>query len=251
MALTQYLNLTKLELQYPASAAGKLFSDTDLTTWINLARAQLAGEAECISNFASLPVVQGTRQYNFTSVVLTAPDSGIQGIFKVQQAMVQLGTGQGGQGYVWMRPRNFPWFLFYHLNQIVPPEGLPTEWSQYGQGVTGTIFVDPVPDQAYTLSLDSVCYPVNLVDDSTVEAIPYPWTDVVPFYAAWYALCAAQKQTDADKMWERMQTYMARARRLSNPDVNPSAYRQMVQPNPNPIAAAHIGLKQGRGGNSQ
>ena len=229
----------------------KLFSDTDLTEFINLSRGQLAGEAECISNFASLPLVAGQRQYAFTSVVLTAPATGIQGVFKLQQSFVQLGQGQGGQGYVWMTPRPFPWFSLYKLNQVVPNEDLPKEWTQYGQGVTGTIFVDPVPDQAYTLSLDSICYPVNLVDDSTVEAIPYPWTDVVPFYAAWYALCAAQKQTDADKMWERMQTYMARARRLSNPDVNPSAYRQMVPPNPNSVAANHLGMKQGRGGSGQ
>lgn len=244
--LSTYLNLTKLQLQYPSTAAGKLYSDADLTTFINQARGQLAGDAECIANFASLTLTAGQRQYNFSSVALGSPSTGIQGIFNIRQSLLQLGTGSGGQGYVWMRPRSFPWFTLYHLNNVVPDEGQPSEWSQFGQGVSGTIFIDLVPDQAYTLSLDTICYPVDLVDDSTVEAIPYPWTDVVPFYAAWYALCASQKQTDADKMYQRVELYMNRARKMSNPDVVPQAYRQPV---PDPAKGLHLGIPtRGRGG---
>jgi hypothetical protein len=242
MALTSYLNLTKMQLQYPASAASKLFTDTDLTEFINLARSQLAGEGECISNLATLAVSAATAYapYDFTSVTFGSPSTGIQGIFNVRQAWVQVGTGS-----VWLHPRSWEWFGLYALNSAAPIPALPVRWCQYGQGVTGTLYFDPIPLNNYTMNLDTICYPIALVDDTTAEAIPYPWTDVVPFYAAWYALCAAQKFDAADKMFERVQLYMSRARRMSNPDVVPQNYRQAP---PDPTMAGHLGIKPQRGG---
>lgn len=243
ITLTDYLNRTKLQLQNPAGAASKLFTDTDLTTYINLARSQLSGEGECIRNFATLPAPTGTRTLNFSSIVLAVPTAGILDVFNVRQTLVQLG---GGLLILTVRP--FPWFVQYHMNKIVPTPALPTDWSQYGQGIGGSIYLDPVPDQDYVLNVDCVCQPVDLVDDTTVEAIPYPWTDVVPFYAAWYALTSANRQTDADKMMERVQLYMSKARTISTSEVVPGSFLQAPA---DPSLQNKFGLKQGRQGGGQ
>jgi hypothetical protein len=146
-----------------------------------------------------------------------------------------------------MHSRPFPWFTLYALNQIVPKTDVPKEWSQFGQGVAGTIFVDPLPDQDYTLTLDTICYPDDLVDDTTVEVIPYPWTDCIPFFAAYYTLLGAQRMADAEQMFERYERFMTRARGMSNPDVLRNNFMQSVdQTLPN-----KLGMKPSRGGGGQ
>lgn len=241
ITLSTYITRTQLELQNPAGAAAKLYTTADITTYINLARGQLCGESECIRNFGTLPITANNRVYNFSSIALASPSTGIQGPLHVRQSLVQIGTGS-----LWLHTRPFEWFTYYALNNVAPPTGMPQRWTQYGQGTTGSLYFDPVPDQSYTINVDTVCYPIDLVDDTTFEAIPYPWTDVVPFYAAWYALTSAQRQADADEMMKRVNLYMAKARGMSNPDVLPNAYSQ---PASDPTLPNRLGISGG--GNSQ
>lgn len=239
--LTAYLTQTKRLLQNPG-APTSLYSDVDLTSWINTARGQLAGDAECIRNYASLALVANQRTYNFSSITLGSPSTGIQGVFKVNTVWYQVASGQ-----VWIRPRPWEWFSLYSLNNPVPGSGPPLRWSQFGQGVNGTIWIDPLPNIAYTVPLDTVCYPVNLVDDTTVEAIPFPWTDSVPYFAAYLALLSAQapaRQADADKMLSRYDEFKNRARRYSTPSVLPGLYAQV----PNAVRSNQLGQSgQGAG----
>jgi hypothetical protein len=64
----------------------------------------------------------------------------------------------------------------------------PFWFAQYGQGTAGSFYIYPVPDQTYPMELDTLVLPMDLVDDSTPELIPDPWTAAVPFYAAYLAL---------------------------------------------------------------
>lgn len=241
IVLSTYTNRTYLQLQNPIGAAEKIFTEADIHTYINLARNQIAGNAECCRYFASLSAATDARVLNFSDIDTgVAATTGINGVFNVRQVLVQIGNGRA-----LMTPRPFPWFASYHLNKVIPETGLPTVWSQYGQGDTGSIYIDPLPDQAYTLNLDCVCIPIDLEDDTSFEAIPAQWTDVVPFYAAWYALTAAQRQTDADKMMERVRLYMGSARGNANPDVVPRAY---AQPGDDPTMANRIGVQKAKGG---
>jgi hypothetical protein len=136
-------------------------------------------------------------------------------------------------GRVWMRPRSWPWFSQYHLSQAVPSSGVPAVWTQYGQGETGSLYFDPLPDGDYTIDADCVCRPVDLVTDATPDAIPYPFSDAVPFFACYYALLAAQsqaRQADADRMLARYEEFKNRARGMSNPNVLPQNYEQQADP---------------------
>jgi hypothetical protein len=235
--LNAYLAATQALLQLPP-APTTLYPTTTLTTFINTGRGQVAGEGECIRFMATLPVVQGQQVINFSDINVNTVNTGIQGVIHVRTVWLQAGVGQ-----IWLRPRSFEWFSLYELNNAAPQPGPPKIWSQFGQGASGnetsagatssgpggTVYLSPVPDSAYTLMLDCVCYPIPLTADVEGEAIPYLWTDAVPYFAAYLALLSAQsaqRQGDANRMFERYTEFMNRARRFSTPDVLPGQYPQ-------------------------
>lgn len=248
--LASYLAQTARLLQNPAAPA-PLYSTADLTTYVNSARGQLAGESKAIRFMGSLPLVAGQRAYPFTSIALTGGiAAGIQGVLDAEIIWYQVGDGQK-----WIRPRPWPWFAQYELNNPVPDSGPPKVWTQYGQGAQaqasplpvggGSLYISPLPDTAYTCPVDCVCFPVPLVDDTTVEAIPYLWTDAVPYYAAYLALLSAQtgaRVQDAARMFQLYQEFVQRARRASTPMVLPGMYPQQ----PNPSRGNQLGV-QGAG----
>jgi hypothetical protein len=140
-------------------------------------------------------------------------------------------SATGGQ--IWVTPRPWPWFQQYNLYDPSLTTGPPTTWSQYAEGVNGTFFVAPIPDQAYTMDADCICYPVNLVNDSTVEAIPFEWTIAVPYYAAYLALLTAQTSdgmAKSEKMYQLYQQFLQRGRQIATPDVLPRNYPQQPAP---------------------
>lgn len=253
--LTAYLTSTRSLLQLPGSNSTSLYSDTDLTRFINTARGQVAGEGGCIRLHGSLSTVVGTDNYQFSAIGTGTPaTNGIQGVIRIDSMHCVAGIGQ-----VWMTPRPWPWFSLYNRNNPVPPQGQPTEWAQYGQGGApppaiapsggsvqgGTFYVSPVPDDIYQLNCNTICYPVALVDDTTVEALPYFWTDAVPFFAAYFALMSAQtnaRMADAAQMYKgHYNEFMTRARNQSNPDVNNWIYQQSGDP----AQATKMGIKGG------
>lgn len=61
---------------------------------------------------------------------------------------------------------------------------VPTMASQRGQGTSGDLYLYPIASQAYPLELDCFCLPNDLSTDSDYEAIPQPWQDAVPYFAA-------------------------------------------------------------------
>lgn len=250
--LTQYeTNLQNL-LQSPG-APTSLYSKPNLDLWINIARGQLAGEGECVRFQATISTVIAQRAYNFSSINTgTSATNGIQGVINIRQMTYNVGQNtQGVAGQQWIAPRSWEWFTLYHLNNPVPAPGPPAVWSQFGQGsagtgtgtsATGSFYVDPPPDAVYQLNCDCVCYPIALVDDTTVESLPYLWTDAVPFFAAYYAYLSSQtgaRQADAERMYNHYQTFLQRARQAANPSVLRGQYAQAGDP----AQAAKIGLK--------
>ena len=232
MALSAYITAFNELIQAPNSPT-PLISSAVATAYINTARNQIAGEGECIRVYASLTLTPGTQQYGFSAITFPVGTTGVQGVFNVRLANYALGNG-----FVYIRPRAWEWFhLYYHSTQQVA--AAPEVFAQFGQGVNGTLWFN-LPDAVnpYVISLDTVCYPIPLIDDSTVEAIPYPWTDAVPFYAAWLGMQQEQRQGDADRMMQRFKDLMSRARQMSNATVMPGNYEQ----SPDPFMAGRLGL---------
>ena len=235
--LTQYLTRTAQLLQNPA-APQPLYNETDLTGYINEARGQLAGTAECIRVPATLTITQATIAYPFADIVVPA-GQGLLAPIHVRNIWQMLGSG----GYHWIAPRPYPWFAVYEANNpaIQSQQGPPDTWAQYGQGVAGSIYFSPAPDQTYTCATDPVWLPAPLATDGDPEPIPYLWTDAVPFFAAYLALLGSQtgaRSQEADKMLERYGEFMTNARRSATPDILPDIWEQ----SPSPVRQNQLGL---------
>ena len=248
--LTAYEQQTSQLLQNPPAPTA-LYTTALLKGYINTARGQLAGEGQCIRAIGTIATVVGQRAYNFASINLgVAATTGIQGAIHVRRISIDIGLGQK-----WMTPRSWEWFDLYHLNNVVPQNDIPTDWSQYAQGAatpvgasaaSGSFYLDPPPNDIYTLNCDCVCYPIPLVDDTTVEAIPYLWTDAVPFFAAYYALLSSQtsvRTRDAGEMLQYYNEFVGRARNAANPSVLTTMYQQSQDP----AAAGKLGQRQQAG----
>lgn len=192
----------------------------------------------------TIQTVIGQRNYNFSSINIGTPSAtGAQGVINVRRIMYAVAQGQK-----FVRPHQWEWFDLYNMNNPVPVNGPPVDWAQYGQGGSGqgsitgigtgamgsgSFYLDPPPDLVYTLNCDCVCYPIALAADTDVEALPYLFTDSVPFFAAYYALLTAQmnaRLSDAERMFNYYQTFMQRARQASNASVNRTIYQQAQDP---------------------
>ena len=116
-------------------------------------------------------------------------------------------------------------FQAYYRSYNLGLQNYPTIWSQYGFGVTGSIYLWPQPSQPSQMDWDAYCLPVALVDDTTAEAIPYPWTAAVPYYAAELAYRDAQRTDDADKVHAEYERRVEEATVMSTPPVVETYYQ--------------------------
>lgn len=209
------------------------FNPADLTTYINTARGQVAGDGECVRRFGTLAITQNTQGYPFGQI--SGLGSDVSGPINVRNMQYALGAG-----FRYITPKSFEWFSLYYFDNPLAPQGPPNVWAQLGQGTAGTLYFGPVPDMGYTLQCDTVCNPIALTLDSSAEALPQFWQDAVPFLAAWYALMSAQASgvnVDPDKMYQRYETFKDRARRFATPSVLPGIYPQT----PDLVAANRFG----------
>ncbi len=252
--LTAYLARTNQLLQNPA-AATQLYATADLTSYINQARGQLAGETECCRYLGTLTTQINVRNYNFSSIGLGS-GNGLGGVLNARQMLYAVASG-----YQWIRPRPWSWYFLFKLNNPVPQQGAPEVWSQFSQGssgqgsetgigtgtmTSGSFYLDPPPDLVYSLLIDCSCYPSALAADTDVEAIPYLFTDAVPYFAAYLALMSAQtsiRMEYAQKMFELYQMFVDRANKASAPNV----VRRLYERQPSPMTINKLGVMSKEG----
>lgn len=203
----------------------EVVNPANIINFINKARSQIASEGACLRVNSTFTTVNGTQTYTFASI--TTGVAGVSGVLNIRMVNV---TVAGVRTFVDAWP--YEWFNRYFLCSPSPQTGTPNSWSQYGQGTSGSLFLYPIPAGTYTVTCDTVCYPSDLAADTDTEAIPYPWTDAVPFYAAAYCYLSVQKVDQAVNMWQRFEELVNRARAFSTPNVLPMQYSQIPRPIP-------------------
>jgi hypothetical protein len=144
-----------------------------------------------------LYTIAGQETYAVTTAaaVIAAANPGVNQVLGVQSIAVAWGSVKPVLDYA-----PFSIVQAYLRSINTAPTNTPAVWSQYGQGTTGNVYLYPIPSQNASMEWDCYCQPVDLVDDTTVEAIPYPWTEAVPYYACYRAYLAAQRAPDSQMM---------------------------------------------------
>ena len=175
----------------------------------------------------SLTTVAGQEVYTFsTANTLAATNSATTGIHQVA-GIYSVSIAYGANAAMKPALDYKPWseFQAYYRSYNNGMQNYPVIYSQYGQGAKGSIYIWPIPSTASQMDWDAWCQPITLVDDTTVEAIPYPWTDCVPYYTAFWAYRNSQRAEDAKMMKEEFETYMKEAQAASTPPMVPSYYQ--------------------------
>lgn len=215
MALNAYLD----QVQSLLDDAGAVeYTVPNLTTYINDARVQIGLASESIRFIGTLGLVANVQAYSFGQI--GGMTTGVGGALVVRKASVRT-TAEWTE----MFDREWEWFWSNCLNgplSVTP--GTPNTFSQFQPGIGGILFVSPTPPNGFNARLDCVGYPIALGDDNTPEALPYPWTEAVQYYAAYLAFLNAQRNADADAMLQRYDLFQTRGTQMTTPTTLPVQY---------------------------
>ena len=178
--LSDYITTTR-RLLHDANA--NFWSDSELTDDINAARNRLVRDTGCNRVLQSSNAVTSQEVYPFSGLP--------QGSATLDVLNVNLYWGNSR-----IPMRYLPWTQFnaelrYWQNYV----GRPIAFSMYGPQ---SFYLAPVPDQTYVIEVDTVVQPTNLVNMSDVETIPLPFTEPVPYYAAYTAKFKEQSYGEAE-----------------------------------------------------
>jgi hypothetical protein len=104
-----------------------------------------------------------------------------------------------------------PWTQFnaqlrYWQNYI----GRPVAFSVFGQS---QIYISPVPDQVYTIEVDTTILPLPLVNGAQVDTIIDPYTTPVAYYAAYTAKFKEQSYGESEIFFQQ---YINKVRSVLN-----------------------------------
>ena len=201
----------------------QFYSTTDLTSFINLARNTIAAQSECLVYNGTLATVNGTQTYGLSAI--TAPNASLQNAINARS----IRSIVSGIGAV-LEVRPWQWFQNYYLQgSNTTATGVPTIWAMQNQGVSGNIWFWAIPNGTILMSVEASWIPVPLVTDATPEALSYPWTDAVQYFASYMAYLNAQRSSDAQRMLQLYNAFMKSARVGVTPEFTPGAF-PMLKP---------------------
>jgi hypothetical protein len=124
---------------------------------------------------------QGQEVYKFSDIDLSS-NPGCGSVYYVRGAsIIYSGYRYSLEALAWTQ---------YQLYRAYPYsyQYTPAIMSQRGQGTNGDLYFYPLPSQALQAEYDVQCLPSDLIDDQSYEAIPLPWTDAIPYFAAHFGM---------------------------------------------------------------
>jgi len=194
------------------------YNVVDLQAYVNIGRNTIAMQAECLIANATLSTISGQQSYGMTGVA--PPSAALAAAINVR-SIRSIISGVGAM----LDARPWAWFLAYQLTGVnTGATGAPTVWSMQSQGSLGTLWFSPTPASTVILSVEAAWVPVPLTSDATPEALAYPWTAAVPYFAAYLGYVNAQRATDAQKMLMLFNVFMKAARVGVTPEVTPPTW---------------------------
>jgi hypothetical protein len=208
-------------------AGAQFFAIPTLTNYVNRSRRRIAAASGCVRVMVRAKTLPNQESYNFTEwTALAQATPGVREILAVRSLAIAIGPGEGAWKPAWNR---LVWSDFQARFRIwnrawIGTISYPGFYAQYGFGVTGSIFLAPIPSQIQPMELDTSCLPFPLQNDDDPEAIPQPWSDAVPFYAAWLCLLQQQRPQDAAAMLQVFQLELPFCASVVSPQMIQSPY---------------------------
>jgi len=193
-------------------ANANFYTDPELTDYINSGRNRLVRDTGCLRSYQTTATVTSQEVYTFS----TLP----QGAMTMDVLNINLIWGNTR-----VPLRYLPWTQFNaELRFWQNYSGRPIAFSMYGPT---SYYLGPNPDQVYSMELDTVIMPTDLVSTSDVDQIPDPWTTPVAFYACYKAKYKEQSYGEAEifkqEYQRQAQSVLATTytRRMPNPYSTP------------------------------
>jgi hypothetical protein len=163
--------------------AGNFWTDQQLTSYINAARLRLVRDSGCLRELQTSATVANQEVYDYSSLPMANRTLDILNI-------------NAYWGNTRVPLRYLPWTQFnaslrYWQNYL----GQPIAFSNYGQS---KFYLGPTPTEIYTLELDTVITPEDLVNDSDVDEISVRYQSPVALRAAHEAKYQEQSYGEAE-----------------------------------------------------
>lgn len=156
----------------------------------------------------TIPGVERYPYIGFFNNFLRAQYAGVSNVLDTIACSVNWG-GTTRPNLDWM-----PWdeFQAYCRAYAVLNMSYPAVWSVFNDGPQGEIWMFPVPSQYNEIELDVTCQPVDLIDDSTFDAIPDGFQEALKYGAAAIAFESSGRFAQAQAMEDRFADNLGIAR---------------------------------------
>ena len=179
--LNEYITDTRRLLH---DVNGNFWTDAELTSYINEARGNTVRDSGCRRILQTHTLSIGVETIAFSALP--------QGSSTLDVLNINLYWGDSRWPMYYMAWTDFNAQLRFWQNY----NGRPIGFSMYGYK---TIYIGPKPDQTYTVELDTVVLPTPLVTGADPETqIPDPFTEAVPYFAAYKAKYQEQSYGEAE-----------------------------------------------------
>jgi hypothetical protein len=183
-------------------ANANFWTDAELNTYINDGRKKVAADTKCLRALVTVNLTQNQESYPITTTLSTYGSRAIDVI------NVTVIWGQSRIPLLQMA-----WTEFNAKMRVwVTNQSRPAAMTRFGTS-PGTVYIQPVPDQTYSSEWDISYIPVDLVDDTTVDELTYPFTSCVAYYAVFRAKEKEQSHGEAEGYLEK---YREKAREAIN-----------------------------------
>ena len=187
------------------------WTNEELTDYINDGRNTLVRDSGC-----NRVLQNHTVPYNVETVSFSDLPEGNKTV-DVLNVILYWGNSRIPLSY-------FPWTNFNaQLRYWQNFTGRPVAFSMYGPK---KLFIGPKPDQAYEMEFDTVVLVDPLVNGNDVDPLPTPFTEAVPFFAAYIAKYQEQSYGEAEIFKQEYSKHVMEAlnttftRRLTTPYVS-------------------------------
>lgn len=161
---------------------------------------------------------QGQEVYPFSQVNLSA-FPGVESIYFVRRCSIIFSNWR-------YSPRIYSFSIYNAQIRTFPFQFqyAPFFAAQYGRGTGGSFFLYPQPSQTYQMEWDAQVIPSDLIDDQSVEALPMPFTEAVPYFAAHLGMIELQNYNASKYFIDLFDQFMRRYQQYSQPGRGIDAY---------------------------